>query len=242
MRYAVLSDIHSNLEALLAVLDACSGEKIDAYLCLGDVVGYAADPVACVRIIISLKPMSLIAGNHDWGVLGLTDIGYFNDYAREAILWTRGALGGEESEFLKSFKLTDEYEKFTLVHGSLEDPGEFNYILSENDARITMDLMKTPVTFVGHSHVAGVFYSSRGSARYTAERRVSIDENSRYVVNVGSIGQPRDNDPRSSFAIYDDREDVVEIRRVSYDIRACQKKILEAGLPGYLANRLSEGR
>jgi predicted phosphodiesterase len=241
MRYAVISDIHSNFEALRAVIDALAKENIDKYLCLGDVVGYGADPIACMNLLKTLKPEILIAGNHDWGVLGQTDIEYFNDAAKAAIEWTKGLIKKDEAEYLRSFKLIYEGVKFVLVHGSINSPDEFNYILNDYDAYRTVKLMKVPLCFVGHSHVAGIFYSDE-RVRYLTAMDVKISPEKKYIVNVGSVGQPRDGDPRASYAIYDETEGSIEIKRVEYDIKTCQKKIIAAGLPNILAIRLSQGR
>lgn len=242
MRYYVISDIHGNLEALHSVIEDISSQKTGQYLYIGDLVGYGADPQAVIRIVQSIGPKVLIAGNHDWGVLGLLDLEYFNEYAKEAVVWAKSVLNKEELSYLKSFRLLYESEIFTLVHGSLDGAEKFHYIFNADDAYFTIKLMKTPLCFVGHTHVAGIFYSSNGKIEYTKEAKVKIDYSRKYVINVGSIGQPRDRDPRASYAIYDDEAGTVETRRVNYDIKATQKKILDAGLPRWLASRLSEGR
>ena len=242
MRYALISDIHGNLEALEAVLRALSKERIDGYLCVGDVVGYGADPALCIRRVKSLEPKALVAGNHDWGVLGLVGLGYFNEYAREAVIWTKRVLSPDELGYLKSLRLIEEGKRFLLVHGSLEEPAEFNYILNSNDAGPTLKLLEKPVCFVGHSHVAGIYSLVNGKIEYINSPKAMLDYGERYVVNVGSIGQPRDRDPRASYAIYDEEAGMVEIKRTAYDIRAAAEKILTAGLPKQLAARLYEGR
>lgn len=242
MRYCLLSDIHGNLEALQAVLGALSKEAIDKYLCVGDVVGYGADPKACIRVVKSLNPQALIAGNHEWGVLGLTGIDYFNKMAREAVIWTRGVLDQDELGYLKSFQLVYEERVFTLVHGTLDSPEAFNYILNAASASSTINMMKTALCFVGHSHRPGIFCSGKYIVESSKGFNIKIDPRNRYVVNVGSIGQPRDYDPRASYAIYDDETGSIEIKRVEYDIKAAQEKILKAGLPAELAYRLAEGR
>lgn len=240
MRYAVISDIHGNLEAFQAVLEAVSKDKVDKYLSLGDVVGYGADPSACVKLLRTINPAELIAGNHEWGVLGQFELGYFNDAAKAAIEWTRGALEYPDLEYIKSFKLSYECKSFSLVHGSLSSPEEFNYILNDYDAYHNMKAMKSPVCFVGHSHVAGIYYSA-ARVKFTTDK-VTIEPGRKYVVNAGSIGQPRDSDPRAAYVIYDDRENTLEVKRVAYDVKKAQDKILKAALPPVLAYRLSQGR
>lgn len=242
MRYCVFSDIHGNLEAFEAVSEAFSKEKADSYICLGDVVGYGADPCACIKAVSLLSPGVLIAGNHEWGVLGLLGIDYFNEYAAAAIEWTRGVLGERETAYLRKFRLTEESGNCTFVHGSLDQPARFGYVLDEEDAGVSIKLSRTEITFVGHSHVAGVYYLHDGRGVCAGSARTRITRGVRCLVNVGSVGQPRDGDPRASYAIYDDEESVVEIKRVGYDIASAQKKILKAGLPRWLASRLSEGR
>lgn len=242
MRYALVSDIHGNLEALEAVIAELSKQGIDRYLCIGDVVGYGADPSRCIDIVRSLKPEALIAGNHEWGVTGSLELGYFSEYARAAVIWTKKILSASEIEYLNSFKLLYEGDDFVLVHGGLVEPDKFPYIMDSDDAWETMRLMKKPLTFIGHTHVAEIYYSDKDKARETIEPRISIGNDKLYVINSGSVGQPRDMDPRASFAIYDSDKRTVEIRRVVYDIEKAQAKILKTGLPKMLALRLSEGR
>lgn len=241
MRYGLFSDVHSNLEAFRATLGAMSKDSIDSYLFVGDLVGYGADPRPCIEAMKALKPHVLIAGNHDWGVLGLLDMDYFNEYAAAAIEWTANAINSGDADYLKGLILMHEDRNIALVHGSLSQPAKFNYILDADDARANMRLARTPLCFVGHSHVAGIFCID-GERAGAAGSSAKIDGRKKYVVNVGSVGQPRDGDPRASYAVYDDKDGTVEIKRVIYDIEAAQAKILKAGLPAWLAARLAEGR
>ena len=242
MRYGLISDIHSNLEALQAALEDLAKQAIDRYLCIGDIVSYGADPSGCIRLVRSLEPDVLIAGNHECGVAGLLDLECFTEIAAAAIVWTKGILGLDELEYLKSFKLTHEGDRFTLVHGTLESPEKFYYMMTSDDARKNMELMKAPLCFVGHTHVPGIFYSYDDRMGFAPGPKVKIDWNKKYMINVGSVGQPRDSDPRACYAVYDDGEETVEIRRSSYDIASAQAKILKAGLPKSLALRLALGR
>ena len=241
MRYYVISDIHGNLEALQAVLGDIAKDEKGEYLCVGDVVGYCADPKAVIGLVRSLRPKLSVAGNHDWGVLGELDLEYFNEYAIKAILWTRNILNKEELDYLGSFKLVREEKEITLVHGSLEEPESFNYIFDCEDAYPTSRCLKTCICFVGHSHVPGIYHYSTGKSSQARGNKIKIDCNDKYVINVGSVGQPRDHDPRASYAVYDDKEGVIEIRRVAYDIKSAQAKILKCALPAFLASRLSDG-
>lgn len=242
MRYCVFSDVHSNLEAFEAVLDAFSKEGADRYVYLGDIVGYGADPHACIERLKLLEPEVLVAGNHEWGLLGLLDMEYFNEYAGASIAWTRGVINKEDTEYLRSFQLSCESGCCTFVHGSLEEPAAFKYVMDKEDAGLTMKLSGTRFTFVGHSHAAGVYYSGEDGVVRATAAKVIAQKKFRYLVNAGSVGQPRDGDPRAAYVIYDDEGPSFEIKRVAYDIKAAQDKILKAGLPAWLASRLSEGR
>ena len=242
MRYAVLSDIHGNLEALEAVLGELTGEKIDEYLCIGDVVGYGADPAQCIKIIRSLTPAAFVSGNHEWGTAGFLELDYFNEYARRAVEWTRGALSCCDIDYLKSSKLICEYNGFTLVHGGLKEPSKFPYIVDSQDAYSNMSLMNNGLCFIAHTHIAEIYRSVKGGAIRLEHNSFKIEEGVKYVVNVGSVGQPRDMDPRASYAVFDSAEERIEIKRVCYDFTRTQAKILKAGLPEMFALRLSEGR
>lgn len=242
MRYALISDIHGNLEAFEAVLGAIKKEGVDKYLCIGDIVGYGADPEKVLSLVQSLSPEAIVAGNHEWGLVERLDLDYFNEEAKEAVLWTKKMLDKGAIDYFKSFDLTYEKGEVTLVHGSLESPEEFHYIMDEGDAYITSQLSKTRLCFVGHSHMPGIFYCADDAMKRAKRGKVKIDPDKKYVVNIGSIGQPRDGDPRASYCIYDSSENTIEIKRVAYDIDTAKDKILKAGLPSSLAYRLLEGR
>ena len=250
MRYAVLSDIHSNLEALTAVLDALASERIDRYCCLGDAIGYGADPSACLERLQRCEAVS-VSGNHEMGCIGKLDLGGFHDAAREALTWTRDQLGFGELDQLRRWPLKTEEGPCTLVHATLRHPERFAYLVDTAQAIETLAWCRTPFCLVGHTHLPCV-------VEYDRERRqllrvltqpaeladVPLDgsPDRRYLINPGSVGQPRDGDPRASVAILDDAARRVSIRRIPYDIPAAQRKIREAGLPGFLADRLSVGR
>jgi len=241
MKYAVFSDIHSNLEAFNAALEAMRGERPDRYLCVGDIVGYGADPAECIRKVKELKPV-IVTGNHDWASVGLASIEYFNPFAKSAVLWTKENLNRADRGYLKSLTLAYEDDKITLVHGTLDYPEAFSYMFDGYNAARTMALMKTQLCFVGHSHVAGTFYEKEGVAHYSSEQRIEIKPGNKYIVNTGSVGQPRDGDPRGSYCVYDDEKNIVEIKRFAYDIATARRKIADAGLPRALAERLVVGR
>jgi len=223
MRYADFSDIHSNLEAFEAVLEAIEKEKVDRYFCVGDIVGYAADPKECIKMIRKLNCVT-VCGNHDWAVVDLIDYSYFNVYARASVDWTKLQLDDSEKNYLKDLPLKYEDEEITLVHGSLERPEEFDYIFEEFDASRTLDLCRTKICFVGHTHSPAEFASDEGR-----------------LINVGSVGQPRDGDPRAAYCIYDVEEKTVQVKRVEYNIGNAMNNILDTGLPEVLAYRLLEG-
>lgn len=224
MKYAVISDIHANLEAFLSVLAEIDSLRPDAVICLGDIVGYGADPNACADIIRE-RNIPSVTGNHDAAAAGVTEPWNFNEAAREAVLWTRGELTDENREFLAGLPDRIETEDFLAVHGAISDPDK--YILSFRDAEPEFGLMGDyRLCFFGHTHVPADHRSPGGP-----ERR---------LVNPGSVGQPRDRDPRAAFLVYD-TESGIERRRAEYDIRPAQRKIIGSGLDPQLAERLSYG-
>ncbi len=242
MRTGIFSDVHSNLEALEAVLELLRGEGITHYLCGGDLVGYGADPIGCIQKIRSLAGR-VIGGNHDWASVGLMDLDYFNPYAREAILWTEGVLDEASRRYLKSLQILYTSGEITLVHGSLNEPEQFEYITDAESAKESLEQMTTTLCFVGHSHLPMILsIDEKRVIRTHPEAKVKMIAGRRYLVNVGSVGQPRDGDPRCACAIFDSDARTLEIRRTPYDIEKTQKKILKAGLPSFSATRLSVGR
>ena len=240
MRYAIVSDVHSNLEALEAVLESLRGEKIDRYLSTGDIVGYGADPETCVRRIRELDPV-IVAGNHDWAVAGKLSLEFFNSYARDAIEWTRTRLGADDLRWLGALPLTRKLGDITLVHATLNGPENFDYLLTAYDAHLSLEILDTLVCFVGHSHVP-VTFAQNGSVTFSFATEFDLREVLKAIVNAGSVGQPRDGNPQASFGIYDTDAQVVEVRRVTYDIATASRKILAAGLPAVLAERLWLGK
>ena len=251
MRYAVLSDIHSNLEALTAVLDHLARERVDRYLCLGDVIGYGAEPTACLERLQSCEAV-IVGGNHDLACIGKLDTGWFNDAARAAILWTRDQLSFAELDLLRRFPLTATEGPFTLVHGTLRHPQRFEYLVEAGQAIDTLVTCRTLFCLIGHTHVPCVVEYDRSQRRLlrilTEPSELSdvsfVDDAStrRYLVNSGSVGQPRDGDPRASCAVIDTERRSISVRRIPYDVGAAQQKIRQAGLPGFLADRLALGR
>jgi diadenosine tetraphosphatase ApaH/serine/threonine PP2A family protein phosphatase len=214
-------------------------------LCLGDLVGYGADPVACVERV-GERASAMVAGNHEHGALGLLDLRWFNPWARAAARWTGEQLDDGHRDYLTGLPLIRTVEDATLVHASPRSPEEWDYLVSAEDGLEVFGDFDTRLCFVGHSHLPGVWSVGSGGPDHCGrldrpEARVHLDDGRRYVINVGSVGQPRDRDPRACYAIWDREARSVTIRRVPYDHAAAAAKILAAGLPRALADRLAHG-
>ena len=240
MRYGILSDIHGNLDALEAVLAGLARECVDSYICLGDIVGYGPEPAACLQRIKKTADY-IVAGNHDHAVADKLSIESFNVLAREATLWTRNELTDEDIGCLADLPLVHHLDGLDVVHGTLCSPELFDYVQTTYDASLSMSRMQAPVCFIGHSHVPIVFVKEE-IISYTLDRTVTVQDEQRAIVNVGSVGQPRDRDPRASCAVYDSDTKVVELRRYRYDIDSVVHKVKKAGLPAALGERLRLGR
>lgn len=241
MRIAIFSDIHGNLEALQSVLKYIEEAGITNYICGGDMVGYGANPNECVDIVAALD-CPVVMGNHDHAALGLTDITYFNPTARSALLWTREILTEERSRFLKSLELIYQANNLFLVHASPHHPEQWEYILSLESAETNFGYFKEQICFIGHSHQPFfVMLTPERNVELITENPLHIQENFRYIINVGSVGQPRDGNANSSLAILDTKEKTVSLIRIPYDIEKAQEKIINAGLPHSLAHRLANG-
>ena len=236
MAIAILSDIHGNLEALTSVFNYLEKKKIKEVYCLGDIVGYGPNPNECVDMISS-KCTNSIIGNHDHAALGLTSIEYFNEFAKVSTRWTANQLTNKSKDYLLSLDFKFSNENFLLVHSSPSDPKSWNYILTEYDAKQEFKYFEQPVCFIGHSHFP-VIFSKKG---FTRKSKVKLDDSNKYIVNVGSTGQPRDGDARACFCLYDREHKKVEYIRILYDIKTTRDKIVDAGLPMFLADRLKKG-
>ena len=242
MRALLLSDIHANLEALDAVLnDASAHGGFDAIWCLGDTVGYGPDPGECIGRLRDFDLLA-VAGNHDYAAVGKIDYNDFNGAAQESTIWTAEQLTGDEAEFLSALPLVAQMDRFTLVHGSLVDP-LVEYLLDGYSANATLALLQTPLCLVGHSHLPFICRENDGAPRFVdfTEGAVTRWGEERWIINPGSVGQPRDRDPRPSYGILDSAAGTLERRRVEYDIGLTQAKMRRAGLPEYLVDRLSYG-
>jgi predicted phosphodiesterase len=239
MPYLILSDLHGNLEALEAVLADAQG-LYDRILCLGDLVGYGADPNAIVDW--TRKHAALIVrGNHDKAGAGLDDMETFTPLARASGLWTRTVLTPENLSWLERLPRGPlPYEGIDLVHGSPADEDE--YLISTEDALPVRAYLGAPITFFGHTHVQGGFLlTPRAAARIRPNGVLQTEQKYFYLVNPGSVGQPRDSDPRAAYVLYSPEQRTVEFRRAVYDVQRAAAKILAAGLPEFLAARLHEG-
>lgn len=240
MKIAVISDIHSNLQALqraLEVIDSLGVEKIH---CLGDVVGYGANPKECIEIVRE-KCDLVIAGNHDWGAVGKTDISKFNKSARAAIEWTGEMLDFRERKYLLNLPLIEKRDDFCLAHGTPGEPEHWKYLQYSSMLPGQFAAFDSRVCFIGHSH-SPVIWSDFGQKDLPENRKAfAFDENTRYIVNVGSVGQPRDGDPRLCIVIYDTDKAELEFIRANYDVETAAENIKKAGLPVNLASRLYRG-
>ena len=245
MRYGILSDIHGNQEGLDAVLGALADEGIDAYLCLGDIVGYGANPNECLERIAGLTK-AVIAGNHDHAAIDRLDIATFNHYAAAAALWTRRQLTPAGRRYLGALPYTWRNDELFAVHGSPANPEEWIYLTSLWQADEAFDALPgdTALCVLGHTHTPGIFEkrTAEDPGGQIPAATLELEKECRYIVNVGSVGQPRDGDPRAAYCVFDTVEKRVEIKRVAYDLETAQRKIRAAGLPEMLAERLETGR
>ncbi|HEV3410614.1 MAG TPA: metallophosphoesterase family protein [Chthoniobacterales bacterium] len=240
MRIAIISDLHANLEATEAVLADAREKECSQFVCLGDLVGYNANPHECVDIVRALD-CPTVKGNHDEQACLDSSSRDFNDLAEQAINWTRENLTAEDKQWLSELRLTRQVRDFTIVHATLDTPAEWGYVFKNLDAAASFTYQHTTVCFFGHTHVAGAFVRDEGVRRVTAEH-LTIEAGKKYFINTGSVGQPRDGDWRAAYCIYHVDRDLVQQRRVKYDIATAQRKILKAGLPRLLAERLELGR
>lgn len=239
MFFAVISDVHSNLEALDRVLEDIRRRKIKDIFFLGDAVGYGPNPNECVERL-SKTCKILLAGNHDWGALGLTNIAYFNEYARFAIEWTRNVLTEENKKILNSFPIKKEFNRMLFVHSTPKEPEEWHYLLSLWDAEINFQYFDNSMCFLGHSHQPFIIERLPSGELITYRDKVRISPGNRYIINVGSVGQPRDGDPRACYVVVSDND--IQMIRVPYDIEIVQNKMRKKRLPEFLIERLSLGR
>jgi len=240
MRFAILSDLHANLEATEAVLADAHERGCTHYVCLGDVVGYNANPRECLEIVQKME-CPVVKGNHDEQASLEESSRDFNALAEMAINWTRAQLTDQDKQWLRDLRFSRQVQDFTIVHATLDTPEQWGYVFNTLDAAASFTYQQTTVCFFGHTHVAGAFVRDDGVKRVKTDELV-IEEAKKYFINTGSVGQPRDGDWRAAYCIYHVDENVVEQRRVNYDLARAQEKIIKAGLPRLLAERLKLGR
>lgn len=240
MKTAILSDVHANLEALQSVLKVIDEHGVDRILCLGDVVGYGGSPNECLGLIRERSQMVLL-GNHDSAASGGGEAARFNPNARAAALWTAKVLTNDNRDYLRGLSLSKHFEPYFYVHASPAAPRDWEYIFDRFDAEPQFQFFTEHACFIGHTHQPAIFERSASGCASLPPTTLRFDPVHRYIVNVGSVGQPRDHDPRACFVILSEPEGTIEYFRVPYDIEASQEKIRAASLPLVLASRLTTG-
>lgn len=240
MKYAILGDIHANLEALTKVLDDARAQGVTRFACVGDIVGYNANPVECLNLVRELN-CACVRGNHDHYCSHPENLNGFHPLAADVVSWTRKQLSEEQQVFLRNLRYVSSVETFTIVHSTLDMPEMWGYVFDRLEAEANFNYQSTTLCFYGHTHVPLAFEKT-DTIRFGLYTKIKIGLGKKYLINVGSVGQPRDGDPRAAYVVYDMVNNVVELRRVPYEIDRTQKKILDAGLPGRVAARLALGR
>jgi predicted phosphodiesterase len=240
MRYALIADIHANLEALQVVLEDTKEQKCTHYACVGDVVGYNANPKECLDIIRNMG-MPCVKGNHDEYCSTEEPLEGFNPHAAAAVNWTRGQLSEEDRQWLRDLKYLRMVASFSVVHATLDGPQRWGYVFDKLAAAASFTYQNTAVCFFGHTHVPVAFIRDT-MVRGGTYSKFKVEPGKKYFVNVGAVGQPRDGNPKAGYVVYDMDEGSIELRRLDYDIEKAQRKILAAGLPTRLADRLAVGR
>jgi predicted phosphodiesterase len=240
MRFAIFGDIHANLEAFEVVLADAQKESCDAYICLGDVVGYNANPRECIDRVRALN-CPVVKGNHDDYAASESTLESFNPLAEVAIQWTRDQLKEEEKKWLAALPLTLQVNGFTIVHATLEDPGGWSYVLNQLDAAASFSRQTTELCFFGHTHSPRA-YIKESSVVGLSYENLTLHKGKKYFINVGSVGQPRDGDWKAAYVLFDEERRSIQLKRLQYDLSRAQEKILASGLPYRLAERLAFGK
>jgi predicted phosphodiesterase len=240
VRFAVLSDVHGNAQALRAVRRSLGADRVDSVVCLGDVVGYGADPDETIAAVRDMCEVT-VTGNHDRAVCSDDHSFSFNEWASEAILWTRKRLTGEETEYLRGLPLTASHGGALLVHSSPRNAGSWTYVDTRRGAAVAFSAFEERLCLIGHTHEPAIYVSGMRKTRRLRTDELTMEDGHRYLVNVGSVGQPRDGDARASYGIVDTDAGTMKIRRVEYDAELAGRRIVAAGLPVYLAERLTQG-
>lgn len=240
MRFAIIADIHGNMEAFQTVLQDTKDQGCTHYVCLGDVVGYGANPKECLDIVRDMG-MPCVKGNHDDYCSTDEPLEGFNPHAAAAVHWTRKQLSEDDRQWLRDLKYVRMVTSFTIVHATLDAPHRWGYVFDKLAAATSFTYQNTQLCFFGHTHVPVAFMRD-SVVRGGTYSKFKIDASKKYFINVGAVGQPRDNNPKSAYVVYDVNEGTIELRRLDYDIPKAQQKIRAAGLPDRLAERLAYGR
>jgi predicted phosphodiesterase len=240
MKFAIIADIHGNWEAFQVVLDDIQKQKCTHYACLGDVVGYNANPKECLDLVRKMN-IPCVKGNHDEYCSSEQVLEGFNPHAAEAVNWTRKQLTEDDRKWLRDLKYVRMVTNFTLVHSTLDGPQRWGYVFDKLAAAASFPYQTTQLCFFGHTHVPVAFVRD-SMVRGGTYSKFKIEPGKKYFINVGAIGQPRDGNPKAAYVIYDVDMATIELRRLDYDIPKAQKKILDAGLPPRLAERLAFGK
>lgn len=242
MRLALISDIHANLEALEAVLADIGQQHIDKTCCLGDVIGYGSDPLPCLELVREYCDVTLL-GNHEYAALGKVDAELLNVVAQASMAWTQEQLNDRAFSIIADFRMEVSDGPFRLVHGSPFEPEQWHYILTVPEADRAFHSFTERICFVGHSHLPMIFTEcADGMHRRRLGHDFTPDRAERYIINIGSVGQPRDNDPRACYLIFDTDEWEATYRRIDYNLHLTQQKMQQAALPGMLIERLQTGK
>ena len=241
MRFAIFGDIHANLEALQAVLADAEANNCTHFVCVGDIVGYNANPHECLEIVRNME-CPVVKGNHDEQASIIEDLEGFNPLAEEAINWTRDNLTDADKEWLRDLRMVRQVRDFTIVHATLDTPGQWGYVFNQLDAGDSFNYQHTNVCFYGHTHSPRAYVKDGSSVKGLPLQRLLLEQNKKYFVNVGSVGQPRDGDWHAAYCIFSPAEHQIQLRRIEYDINTAQDKIVAAGLPQRLADRLALGK
>jgi len=242
MKIGFFSDVHANLEALTAVLENARSEKVDKLFFLGDAVGYGPNPNECVELICA-NASACLMGNHDYAALGMLDTSSFNRYAKEAIDFTQAVLTKQNRNCLMEFEREYLFEDFHMVHSTPTKPNQWDYIITLDDAEQNFPTLKRRIGLIGHSHFPAIVCKANGSFPVLVRSdSIKIEKDQQFIINIGSVGQPRDNNPDSCYMLYDSPSNMARLKRVKYDIKITQDKMSKAGLSEYLINRLEKGR
>lgn len=241
--YAVLGDIHANIDALNAVLDDARAQGVTHFVCVGDVVGYNAAPAACIRAVRDELGCPCVRGNHDHYVSDPgTNLADFHPSAAQVVEWTRSQLAADEVQWLHDLPLQKPVMGFMLVHATLDKPDHWGYVFENQQAEANFSYQYTPLCFHGHTHVPIIYSNEPGGVVHYQPRDFTLELGQRLFINVGSVGQPRDGDPRASYVVYDMAARQIRFRRVAYDVQAAMARNRLAGLPEKCASRLEIGR